>query len=125
MLTYEITVSNTGERIATGVNITTELSNGLSVINNGYWTGISLDSGDTKILQLQARVTSLPLTGMDITFTGNAIFNGKEDNKSNNSVSLTHHLDGLSDVYVQHTMSPFSGFRQGDSVFYTIVYGNS
>lgn len=125
LLNYVLTLTNSGGRIATGINFSTILSSALTAVSDSSWSNITLQPGESRDFALQVRLNNLPLNGIDIGITGTATFGGIESYKANNTFAVNSHLLGLSDVFVRHTMSPFSGFRQGDTVTYTITYGNS
>jgi uncharacterized repeat protein (TIGR01451 family) len=44
---------------------------------------------------------------------------------TNNNFEIKQDLPALSDVYIDLKSQPFSGFKIGDEIIYTISYGNS
>ncbi len=48
-----------------------------------------------------------------------------EYSTTNNSALATGSIQALADVRVNKTLAPFTGYRAGDEVSYTITYGNS
>jgi len=48
-----------------------------------------------------------------------------EYSTTNNSALATGSVQSLADVRVNKTLAPFTGYRVGDEVRYTITYGNS
>lgn len=43
----------------------------------------------------------------------------------NNSVTATGIVQANPDIWVKKTLAPFTGYRTGDQMIYTITYGNS
>jgi hypothetical protein len=48
-----------------------------------------------------------------------------EYTSGNNSATATGIVQAAANVWVTKTLAPFTGYRAGDQMIYTITYGNS
>ena len=81
--------------------------------------------GEEKTLYYRTTLKEYPISGTSISLSGEILFTGIELDITNNTFFIDYNLPGLSDVYISHTMLPFSGFKVWDTVTYIITYGNS
>lgn len=125
ILTYTITLSNKGGKTANPITLSLTPSNNQTPQSPTIFTGISLAAGETKIISYTSILSNYPINWTTLSLSWIASFPGIDSNTTNNSFELTTTLPWLADVYVSHSMLPFSWFSLGDTVTYVVSYGNS
>jgi uncharacterized repeat protein (TIGR01451 family) len=124
-LNYAIKLSNKGEKTAKNIGVKLFPSANQSSETAVDLTGITLAGGEEKTITYSAILRSYPIQGTSISLSGELSFTGIDLDATNNSFDIKYDLPALSDVYIKHSMLPFSWFKQGDTVTYIINYGNS
>lgn len=124
-LTYDIKLSNKWEKTANNVTVKLYPSVNQSSQTATILSGISLAGGEEKIVSYTSILSDYPMQGTSISLSGEASFTGIDLDLTNNNFNISENLPGLADVYINHTMLPFSGFKIWDTVTYIITYGNS
>ncbi len=146
IVSYYITIQNIWSTTATGITFMsnfpiptlftpTAIFNGTPYTYNyiNYpqdfvwsWSYLnSLNPWQIMTIRLQAPMTQNYAIGTTFTNTVKTTTVSSEYTTGNNSASATWAVQALSDVRVTKTLTPFSGYRVGDIVTYTITYGNS
>ncbi|AHB40888.1 hypothetical protein P148_SR1C00001G0073 [candidate division SR1 bacterium RAAC1_SR1_1] len=124
-LTYNIKLSNKGEKTANNITLNLYPSANQSSQTTTILSGIMLAGGEEKTISYTSILNDYPMQGTSISLSGEVSFTGIDLDLTNNKFAITNDLPGLADVYINHIMLPFSGFKMGDTVTYIITYGNS
>jgi len=85
----------------------------------------NLNPGQTITILLNAPMTQNFAVGTTFNQTAKATTASAEYTTGNNSVLATGIVQAFADVRVTSTLQAFTGYRAGDIVTYTLVYGNS
>lgn len=124
-LSYDIKLSNKGEKTANNVSLALYPSANQVSQTSILLTGITLIWWEEKTISYTSILNDYPAQGTTITLSGEINFTWIDLDSSNNNFSLSYALPGLSDLYISHIMLPFSGFKAWDTVTYVITYWNS
>ncbi|HCY21464.1 TPA: hypothetical protein DIC40_06550 [Patescibacteria group bacterium] len=118
-------MSNKGEKTANNITLNLYPSANQSSQTTTILSGIMLAGGEEKTISYTSILNDYPMQGTSISLSGEVSFTGIDLDLTNNKFAITNDLPGLADVYINHIMLPFSGFKMGDTVTYIITYGNS
>lgn len=124
-LNYDIKIANKGGKTANNITVTLFPSANQTSQTAITLTGITLKWGEEKIISYSSLLNNYPINGTTISLSGEVSFTGIDLDLTNNTFALSENLPGLADVYIHHTMLPFSGFKIWDTVTYIVTYGNS
>jgi len=125
LLTYKINILNKWQKTANNVSVKLFPSNNQVSQNPTNITWISLVWWEKKEIIYTSLLKSYPIEGTSISLSGNISFTGIDLDPTNNNFEIKQDLPALSDVYIDLKSQPFSGFKIGDEIIYTISYGNS
>lgn len=92
------------------------------------WSGLYLNdlyAWDSKTIVLTAPLMNNIVVGTAFSQIAKVNTKNSEYTTGNNSATATWVVQTYADVRVTKTLAPFTGFQEGDTVVYTISYGNS
>jgi len=92
------------------------------------WSGNylnNLNPGQTITILVRGPMTQNFAVGTSFNQTAKTTTASTEYTLGNNSATATGIVQKPADVWVTKTLAPFTGYKAGDQVFYTITYGNS
>jgi len=125
ILNYNIRLRNLWEKTANNVTINLYPSANQTSQTPIVFSGITIAWGETRNFTYSAVLNSYPIQWTSFGLSGLASFAGIDLDPTNNNFILNYNLSGLADVYISHVMAPFTWYRIGDTITYTINYGNS
>ena len=145
-VSYHITLQNIWSTAATGIsfisnfpiptlaapsatfNGTPHLYNYINYPQDFVWTGSylsNLNPGQTMTIMVNAPMTQNFAVGTTFNQIAKTTTASAEYTTGNNSVTATGIVQANPDIWVKKTLAPFTGYRTGDQMIYTITYGNS
>jgi uncharacterized repeat protein (TIGR01451 family) len=133
---YQLVVTNSGDRTATGVSVTDLLPTNLlyvsgsiapSTIGNGQITRNigTLNVGTSVILQITTALTGSWVPGTTVLLnTGTVQFSGNELTTGNNTSMVTQTIGGNVGITATKSATP-TQLISGDTVTFTLGYANN